>query len=324
MTRVLIPFLFCAVVLSAAADPGREFFVAPTGDDAAEGLSRGTAFRTVGHGASGLTPGDTLTVLPGEYFEAVDFRTSGRPGAPITLRAERPGTAWIRGDVDLHGFEKVPGTRYTYAVHVGREVEGVAERSTLLQYVFVPSVLEVDDTRCAFYYDAASGLLYVRTSDGRSPGAHALSVSVTNGFGLILRAAEGETGIRDIVIDGLVFSGYQARDIAPLPGFRTRWGLYLVEPERVTVRRCTVFFNGGGAGRKRPFCRSGLAGCGTTGPAAHGNDSLAGDGNAPDGRGDPSAGLCRLLRRPGCAGGRRAAVRARSGSLLIREAPAFS
>ena len=56
-------------------------------DDAADGLTSATAFASVAKGVSVLAPGDTLCILPGEYFEAVATAVSGTPEAPVTIRA---------------------------------------------------------------------------------------------------------------------------------------------------------------------------------------------------------------------------------------------
>ena len=94
-------------------------------------MSERTAFATVGKGVSLLKPGDTLTILPGHYVEAVAARITGTPEEPITIRAQRPGTVLLRGDVDVSGFQRVEGTRYTYWVAFGKRAEAIADRANL-------------------------------------------------------------------------------------------------------------------------------------------------------------------------------------------------
>ncbi len=190
--------------------------------------------------------------MPGEYSEANSVRLAGRPEAPITIRAQRPGTVLLRGDVDGTGFRQLAGTRYTYCLGFDREVEGVGEKDTYKSYAFVPSVPEVEEVRASCYYDATAKRLYVHTSDSGPAEGHALSVSVTNGFGIIITPPAGEKTAHDIVLEGLAASGYRNREIATLPGGNTRWGLYIVEAERCTLRRCTAFLNGGGIALVRP------------------------------------------------------------------------
>ena len=126
------PGIAIALALAAAAiADGAMYYAATGGDDAADGLSAKTAFGTIGKGVSGLKPGDTLTILPGVYSESVSARISGAPDAPIAIRAWRPGTVLMRGDVDAPGFQRAEGLRYTWWADFGKRAEGVAERSSL-------------------------------------------------------------------------------------------------------------------------------------------------------------------------------------------------
>lgn len=71
------------------------YYVAPQGDDDASGESPVTAFATLQHALAQVQPGDTIHLLPGDYFENVISQVDGRVDAPIT----------IMGPVDavLHG-----------------------------------------------------------------------------------------------------------------------------------------------------------------------------------------------------------------------------
>ena len=97
-----------AASAAAGASAAAEYFVARTGDDS-DGLSAKTAFSSIGKPVALLKPGDTLTVLPGTYFESVSARISGTPAAPIVIRAARPGTVLLRGDVDAPRFRPAEG-----------------------------------------------------------------------------------------------------------------------------------------------------------------------------------------------------------------------
>jgi len=240
----------CLTTYALAVD----YFVSRHGSDKATGRAETAAFATIGKGISVLKPGDTLIILPGEYFESVRARLCGKPGLPITIRAKRRGTVLMRGDVDAAGFELLPGTRYTYALDFEheREVEGVGERDTFKVYAFVPSLPEVEDVRGSCWYDRESKRLYVHTSDSGHPDSHGLSVSVTNDFGILLESPRGEKTVHDVIIEGIACSGYQNREVATRPGGLTRWGMYIVLPERCTIRGCTAFLNGGGIGLVRP------------------------------------------------------------------------
>jgi len=223
-----------------------EYFTARSGNDTADGQSEKTAFATVGKGVAALKPGDTLAVLPGTYFESVTASISGTPEAPITIRAQRPGTVLLRGDVDAPSFRPADGTRRTYVAEFKQRIEGVAERGTCRLYEPLSSIGDVDQMNASYYQDDASGRVYVHTSDSAPPDSRALAISVTNGFGILLIAPKGARTVHDVVVDGLSFTGYQSRDFPPEPGSRNRWGLAVVNGERVTVRRCRSFLNSGG------------------------------------------------------------------------------
>lgn len=239
--------VMAAVTVMALGKRGTaaECFVARSGTGG-DGATEKTAFSSIGKAAASLKPGDVLTILPGTYFESVTARVSGTPEAPIVIRAKRPGTVLLRGDVDAPRFRLVEGLRYTYCADFRPRVEGVVERSTRRIYEPMLSAAEVELTPASFCQDSQAGRLYVHASDSANPDWHALGLSVTNGFGLLLTPPGGSATVHDVVIDGLSFTGYHAREFPPEPGSRNRWGLHIVMPERVAVRRCTAFLNGGG------------------------------------------------------------------------------
>jgi hypothetical protein len=236
-------FLLLAVTAGVHAT---EYFVKPNGRDAADGASVSSAFATITKGTTALQPGDTLTVLPGTYFESVSIKVSGTPEAPITIRAQRPGTVLLRGDVDAPAFQPAKDLPRVYVADFKQRIEGVGERSTLRLYDPVGTVREVQNANATYYQDDAAGKVYVHTSDSAPPANHALSISVTNGFGFLVMAPPRSPSIHDLGIDGFSFTGYQSREFPSEPGSRNRWGLGVINGERVTVRRCASFLNTGG------------------------------------------------------------------------------
>ena len=91
-------------------DKSTAYYVdAVRGDDHADG-SQERPWKTVAHGVTKLSPGTTLVLRAGVYYEQVTVGLAGRSGAPITIRsapgefaildgglrefAERPETAW--------------------------------------------------------------------------------------------------------------------------------------------------------------------------------------------------------------------------------------
>jgi hypothetical protein len=68
------------------------------GDDGADGLTAGTAFRTIQRAADVAGPGTTVHIMPGVYRETVWPAMDGRASEPTLYLAEDgPGTAIIRG-----------------------------------------------------------------------------------------------------------------------------------------------------------------------------------------------------------------------------------
>ncbi len=109
------------------------FYVSPSGSDSASGTIE-TPFRSVQHGASVLSPGDTLVILPGTYAEAVVLSRGGTPQAPVLISAE-PGAELVspdpsaslsafdvRGDVghvSFHGIQASGGYHETLFLRPG-------------------------------------------------------------------------------------------------------------------------------------------------------------------------------------------------------------
>ncbi|MFA7159347.1 MAG: hypothetical protein WC299_08590 [Kiritimatiellia bacterium] len=76
---------------------GNVFFVWPGGRDSADGLSVSNAWRSLARAASGLKPGDTLYIAPGNYAAWQDFSLKGEAGKPIRIRGRGRDLAVIPG-----------------------------------------------------------------------------------------------------------------------------------------------------------------------------------------------------------------------------------
>src|SRR6478672_9000059 len=77
--------------------PTRSFFAAPTGNDANDGTSLATAWRSL-RNATNLLPGDVLEIATGTYSGGVVVKARGTAAAPILLRAtDGPGTVTVEG-----------------------------------------------------------------------------------------------------------------------------------------------------------------------------------------------------------------------------------
>lgn len=223
----MFPRLLLLVLLATSAR-ATDYTIAPT-DDLPKSLTS-------------LKPGDTLILLPGEYKQSATATLVGTAETPITIRAQRPGTVLLRGDIEVSGFTKIADLRGVYSAKCDRHAEAVAERSTLHTLAARPSLAELSSVPGSWFQDEKAGVLYVHATDSQSPDQHALSVSVTNASGLAL------IGSRYVIVEGLDFTGFNNLAYDVQQGTRVRWGLYLRDAKNITVRHCTSFLNGGGIG----------------------------------------------------------------------------
>ena len=109
--------LFYALALFCLATAGRAatFVVAPTGSDGNPGTAA-RPFLTIGKAAQAAGAGDTVTVRPGVYREAVALRKSGTAQAPIQFVAQPAGSVVVTGADPITGWVRVPGDAPIYAV----------------------------------------------------------------------------------------------------------------------------------------------------------------------------------------------------------------
>lgn len=238
-TATILSCLFVAFASSTAG--GAEYFVNKTGDDTNEGRSRDAAFQTVQRGVDALEPGDTLTIGPGEYREAVQRDNLGDDDHDTLIRAELPGTVLLRGDVPAPTFDKVEGFRFIYAAEFDQPVQTVNETDTLTILETTPRMedLEYEPGKC--YYDEHNHKLYIATSDLQPPSAHHYTVSVTPAFGLLLTEP-----IR-VTVDGLAATGFHNREpLRSSPGYEAAWGIMFADARHCTIRNSTAYFNAGG------------------------------------------------------------------------------
>src|SRR6516164_7997807 len=85
------------------------YFVAVSGSDRNDGLSRYSAWRTLQHAAEKMQAGDTAIVQRGDYDESPILVRSGAPARLITFRAEPLEGARIRGFAIKANFIAVVG-----------------------------------------------------------------------------------------------------------------------------------------------------------------------------------------------------------------------
>jgi len=84
--RLPKPIWVVVLALSSTAQSGT-YHVSPTGNDANDGLSERSAWKTISHAAKVAKAGDTVLVLPGDYGdERAVFANSGEKGKPIVFK----------------------------------------------------------------------------------------------------------------------------------------------------------------------------------------------------------------------------------------------
>ncbi len=219
----------CLLVLVFPALGATEYFVSQEGDNANDGLSREQAFATIQRGVDALAPGDTLTIGPGMYFENVKREGLGGPDAETTIRAEIPGTAVLRGDVDAPEFRKIEGFRFIYGAPLKEPPLAVLDHAGLLVLRPKANLAELDFSPGHFYHDEKAGMLYVSNADLSPPGSRRYTLAASGQAGIELIAPQR------VVIDGLAASG-----------FYPEWGINLVTPESCVVRNCILYLSVGG------------------------------------------------------------------------------
>lgn len=231
---LLATCLAAAWSLNAAA---ATYYVSPGGDDANSGLSPESAWATLERSGNALRAGDTLILLEGYYRPLLTLRS--RPGEdeetenPVVIRAARPGTAVIHGDIELDGFEPVPGTKFVYRRSTPEPVTAIVEADTDIVYEAAGSIPEVEEHLASFYLDRESGLLYVHTTDGGPPEKHVLYGSILSTGARYEPPDSPRAPVRRFVLEGLVFKGFGHASIA----------LDLRNARHVTVRDCVFYHN---------------------------------------------------------------------------------
>lgn len=94
--------------VSSARASGSIYHVAPTGDDAADGLTSATSFRTINRCAAVAQPGDTCMVHEGNYRETVRPARSGTAEAPIRFEAAVGERVTVNGADRVKAWSTTP------------------------------------------------------------------------------------------------------------------------------------------------------------------------------------------------------------------------
>lgn len=208
---------------------GAEYFVGPDAQ-----------FKRIGDGVRALKPGDTLTVLPGEYFESVEAENIGSAEARTVIRAQKAGTVLLRGDRAAPQFSALPGSRFIYQASWDGPVNAVNERDSFKILLPAGSVQALEFLRGYFFHDAPGRKLYISTSDGEPPEKHFYTISVLRGSGLYLR-----NPVR-VEVEGLMATGFYSHSRVTGRMSSGLYGIRLNHPRQCVIRNCTAFFNANG------------------------------------------------------------------------------
>ncbi|MBQ7695390.1 MAG: hypothetical protein IJT50_09740 [Lentisphaeria bacterium] len=234
--------VFLSTLLAVAACGflgGAEYFVEKHGSDANDGTSPERPKATIRAAVKLLRPGDTLTIGPGEYFEAVagSFAQEST-GKPILVRARFPGSVLIRGDREIKGrFSAVPGFRFVHAVDFPQAPNAVNERDTLRILTPAGALAELEFSPGTFFYDEKEKKLYISTTDGLVPDRHFYTASLLFGGGFYMLKSSYVT------LDGLMATGFYTFNRLP---HGHCWGLRLSGKTDGVIRNCKAFFNSNG------------------------------------------------------------------------------
>lgn len=236
----LVRLTAATLVLGARILLAAEYFVSANGNDTQDGRSREQAFATIQRGVDALAAGDTLTILPGEYFENVRRANLGNAEVATVIRAAIPGTAVIRGDVPAPEFTSVDGYRFVYSAPFKQTPLAVIEHDTLRILSSRSELAELEFMPGSFHYDSGAQRLYISPSDLQTTAGRRYTITVKTGSGLLLERPV------HVLIDGLAATGFAA----PSTGWHVirSWssGLALSNPAGCTIRRARVWLNHGG------------------------------------------------------------------------------
>jgi parallel beta-helix repeat protein len=238
------------------------------GDDANDGLTPATAWKSLSKLTHAMKAGDTAYVGPGLYREQVNILESGTPDHRIIFAADPTGqhTGDPPGVVMVTGADPVDESIFTpytspgvYTAKPGGIIEAVVEmdgdqyryaraRDTMEHLKDNLSELEtVEKLPASQYFDRENETLYIHTSDGKPPTTHEIElIRRGNGFG---------TWDKDfITISGFTFRHmgdsaisffYGSNDVAAINNvsYGGRQGIRVYNATQVLVYGNTLFRN---------------------------------------------------------------------------------
>jgi len=184
---------------------GRAFYVSPDGDNSAAG-SKEKPFKTLGHAAAMVRPGDTVHVMTGVYPESDLLKgLRGTAEKPITFTAAADQAPILDSSLtlakDAKAWKKVEDQ--VFAAEVDFDGGYVAQDGLRMFHYPTVADLKADKQKVkrAWHYDPAKKLLHIRTGTGSTPAEHTYHLSRhTYGFHL--------SGSQNLVIRGFTIRNY--------------------------------------------------------------------------------------------------------------------
>ncbi|MHC4872253.1 MAG: chondroitinase-B domain-containing protein [Planctomycetota bacterium] len=239
-----LTIIFC--LLTIASLHAEQYFVSVSGSDTNDGLTRQQAFLTIQKGVDALKSGDTLTILPGEYFGFVRRKDLGSMDKDTVIKAEIPGTVLVRGDIPAGKFTKVEGTRFTHVTDFqsNYDVQMVNEIDSMKIFDRMPKLIELEFLPAKFYQDKKNWKIYISTSDMKDPENHTYSFCVIDNHGLYFN------NVKRLIIDGINITGFNTARQMPRQDYtlNSTWGLFIVNGKNCVIRNCKAYLNGQGIG----------------------------------------------------------------------------
>lgn len=155
--------------IARSEQPSRTWHVSPDGQDSSEEASPEKPLRTIAAALRRVQPGGTVLLAPGTYEGGVVL-PPGKPGQPITLRAEKPGRTFIGRPPLLSNFKPAGG--YTWVTTWKNEPEMLTELTTnsILRRLSTPT--EVRELSGSWCYDKSTQRLTVHATDSGNATTH--------------------------------------------------------------------------------------------------------------------------------------------------------